>query len=85
MSDLIKLVSKKEKPTEEETKKQLDDEYYEQMESLKGELDLILSLAYTSDGSLLTVSNGVDAKTALWLIEEFKMNLMMGAFKDYGE
>jgi hypothetical protein len=85
MSDLIQLVSKKEKekPSDAEFQKQLDDEYYEQMTDLRDEIDLALTLAYTKDGLLLTVSNGVDSKTALWMIEEFRMNLLTGSFNDY--
>lgn len=85
MSDLIQLVSKKdkEKPSDAEIQKQLDDEYYEQMLELRDEIDLALTLAYTKDGLLLTVSNGVDSKTALWMIEEFKHNLLTGSFNDY--
>jgi hypothetical protein len=83
MSDLIQLVSKKEKPSDAEFQKQLDDEYYEQMTDLRDEIDLALTLAYTKEGLLLTVSNGVDAKTALWMIEEFRMNLLTGSFNDY--
>jgi len=85
MSDLIQLVSKKEKekPSDAEFQKQLDDEYYEQMTELRDEIDLALTLAYTKDGLLLTVSNGVDSKTALWMIEEFRMNLLTGSFNDY--
>ncbi len=85
MSDLIQLVSKKEKekPSDVEFQKQLDDEYYEQMTDLRDEIDLALTLAYTKDGLLLTVSNGVDSKTALWMIEEFRMNLLTGSFNDY--
>lgn len=83
MSDLIQLVSKKEKPSDAEFQKQLDDEYYEQMTDLRDEIDLALTLAYTKEGLLLTVSNGVDSKTALWMIEEFRMNLLTGSFNDY--
>ena len=85
MSDLIQLVSKKEKekPSDAEFQKQLDDEYYKQMLELRDEIDLALTLAYTKDGLLLTVSNGVDSKTALWMIEEFKHNLLTGSFNDY--
>jgi hypothetical protein len=85
MSDLIQLVSKKEKekPSDAEFQKQLDDEYYEQMNEIRDEIDLALTLAYTKEGLLLTVSNGVDAKTALWMIEEFRMNLLTGSFNDY--
>lgn len=80
MSDLIQLVRKKEKekPSDAEVQKQLDDRYYEQMLELRDEIDSALTLAYTKDGSLLTVSNGVDSKTALWIIEEFRMNLLTG-------
>ena len=87
MSDLIQLVSKKdkEKPSDAEIQKQLDDEYYEQMLELRDEIDLALTLAYTKDGLLLTVSNGVDSKTALWMIEEFRMNLLTGSFNDYNK
>ena len=85
MSDLIQLVSKKEKPSDAEFQKQLDDEYYEQMTDLRDEIDLALTLAYTKDGLLLTVSNGVDSKTALWMIEEFRMNLLTGSFNDYNK
>ena len=87
MSDLIQLVSKKdkEKPSDAEIQKQLDDEYYEQMLELRDEIDLALTLAYTKDGLLLTVSNGVDSKTALWMIEEFKHNLLTGSFNDYNK
>lgn len=87
MSDLIQLVSKKEKekPSDAEFQKQLDDEYYEQMADLRDEIDLALTLAYTKDGLLLTVSNGVDSKTALWMIEEFRMNLLTGSFNDYNK
>ena len=83
MSDLIRLITKKEKPSDDELKKQQDDEYYDHMLELRAEIDLALTLAYTKEGLLLTISNGVDSKTALWMIEEFKMNLLTGSFNDY--
>jgi hypothetical protein len=84
MSDLIKLVPKSSKSTEE-LERAITDEYYIQMEAMKPDLNEILTLAYTHDGELIVISNGLDAKSALWIIEEFKLNCLSGTFNDYGE
>jgi hypothetical protein len=79
MSDLIKLVPKANQP---ETDEFSVDDYYQTMEELKPTLKQILTISYDNTGELIVVSNGVDARTALWMAEEFKFNCLSGSFAD---
>lgn len=78
MSDLLKLVPKAENEANE--KKELLADYFEHMDEIKDDITIVLSLVYLKDGQLMVASNGVDAKTALWATEEFKMNCLFGGF-----
>lgn len=77
-TDLLKLVPRAEQEANE--KQDLLKDYFEHMDEIKDDISIVLSLVYTKDGQLLVASNGVDAKTALWATEEFKMNCLFGGF-----
>lgn len=79
MSDLIKLVPKSHQATPDEFS--LDD-YYKTMDDLRPTLKQVLTISYDNEGELIVVSNGVDARTALWMAEEFKFNCLTGSFID---
>jgi len=83
MSDLIVLKTKSKEEELNKLQEELLGEYYEYMNELSDEIDQVLSIIYTKNGQLLVSSNGVDAKTALWMTEEFKLNSLMGTFSDY--
>ena len=83
MVDVIKLVPKKDETKNyEQIAKEAMDNYYESMEDMKDMIDLVLSISYDHDGQMVITSNGVDMKTALWMVEEFKMNCLLGAFNE---
>lgn len=83
MDGIIKLVPKK---SEEKNDEQLAEEgladYFETMDSMKENIQSVLSIAYDHDNQMVITSNGIDIKTALWMVEEFKLNCLMGAFSD---
>jgi hypothetical protein len=83
MDGIIKLVPKKEeaKNNAQLAEESLDN-YYESMEGMRDYIDLVLSISYDHDGQMIITSNGVDMKTAIWMVEEFKLNCLMGAFSD---
>jgi hypothetical protein len=85
MSDLIVLKGKTKSSEEklEETNKEMLEDYYQYMNEMSDDIEHVLSIVYTKGGQMLISSNGVDAKSALWMVEEFKLNCLMGTFDPY--
>ena len=52
------------------------------LESVKGELDAVLVIGWDKDGELFAASskNLEDGGEMLWLIEQFKNNLLSGVY-----
>lgn len=82
MSELVKLPTKTKKSNEEIEKESID-KFYTNMEDVKEDLHIVLTLAYSHDGDSMMLSNGLDPKTILWMLEDFKLNLLSGAFDDF--
>lgn len=84
MAEIVKFSSKSEKDAEALQKFKDDslNDYYNNMANLKDSVDTVLTLIINHDGDLVVVSNGVDAKSALWTIEEFKMNCLFNKFTE---
>lgn len=84
MADIVKFSSKADKDAEALQKFKDDslNEYYNNMANLKDSIDTVLTLVINHDGDLVVVSNGMDAKSSLWTIEEFKMNCLFGTFQE---
>jgi len=52
------------------------------MANLKDSIDTVLTLIINNDGDLVVSSNGMDAKSCLWTIEEFKLNCLFNALTE---
>jgi hypothetical protein len=87
MSDLIVLKGRTKSSEEklEETNKEMLEDYFEYMNEMSDDIEHVLSIVYTKGGQMLISSNGVDAKSALWMIEEFKINMLSGSFNDFND
>jgi len=87
MSDLIVLKGRTKSSEEklEETNKEMLEDYFEYMNEMSDDIEHVLSIVYTKGGQMLISSNGVDAKSALWMIEEFRINMLSGSFNDFND
>ena len=84
MVEVVKFSSKAEKDAValEKFKEGSLNEYYNNMSNLKDSIDTVLTLVINHDGDLVVSSNGMDAKSCLWVIEEFKLNCLFNKFTE---